>query len=174
VVADRTIVRPVTLPIGPLYTLSFAKGKPEVAKQLEALFRAKQIEIVSVGDRLALVMPLVLARDTRTIDLLARGPSPADNLREEFPRGSVNLLNVDLETLLKIYADVTGQFRKNGPKIVSGLFSFQNQTPLTRAEMKFAFDTLLAWQDLRAEQIDSKSFRVVTFRLKDKEHAEHH
>jgi len=40
-------------------------------------------------------------------------------------------------------------------------FTFQTRTPLTKAEVIHAFDTLFAWHGIKAVNIDEKTFKIV-------------
>ena len=76
------------------------------------------------------------------------------------PARSVRLENVSLDQALVIYGALVGRELVRGAAVPAGLISFQNQTPLSKADMIYAFEVLFRWQGLQITTVDSRYFKV--------------
>jgi hypothetical protein len=67
---------------------------------------------------------------------------------------------VDLDTVLDLYGNLIGRKLIQRPPIFRP-YTIQTQAPLTKAEVIHAFDVLLAYHGLKAENVGDDAFRIV-------------
>lgn len=129
------------------------RDKATAARTLERLFKEHDIAVVLEDDTFAMLIPpkLIEPRQPRK-----RTANSGGNL----PAGSVRLENASFDQALVIYGALVGRELGRGAAVPAGLISFQNQTPLSKADIIYAFEVLFRWQGLQITTVDSRYFKV--------------
>lgn len=157
---NRTVLcHPVGIKDAPISLAASAQGKREAAIFFEQIFQTNGIGAILDGDKFVLLVPTNLVK---SISATANKRTKPASSEEILPAGSIYLKSVSLADTLPIYGALIGrkpvqseQWRRGG------LISFHNQTPLTKADAVYAFDTLLRWQNLKVMFVGDQSFKVV-------------
>ena len=68
--------------------------------------------------------------------------------------------DASLDQALVIYGALVDRELVRGTAVPNGLISFQNQTPLSKPDMIYAFEVLFRWQGLQITTVGSRYFKV--------------
>jgi hypothetical protein len=154
----RTILCHPDVKPAPLDLVTSAGDRSAAARVIQRALKERGIGTMPLGARFELVAP---ADKVRYIMQRAGAPLASEDTDETVQAGVIRLDNVPWREVLGLYADLTGsRWQGNNPP-TGNLVFLHNQTPLTKAEILYAFDTLLSWQGYKAKPIDEKSFRLV-------------
>lgn len=150
--SSRSLLRSPTLPNPTLSFRALAGGKPDAAILLSAAFSANGIAAIPDGDKFALVVRKAEVRFFHARSVEIKEPSSDTRDREMIPAGAVVLVGADLRSVAMIYAQMSG--RQTNPanwdrNIPNPNFFFKNQTPLTKPELLYAYDTLFELNGLK-------------------------
>jgi hypothetical protein len=137
-------------------------NKAEAAVALERALAAKEIVSIPDGTKFMMVVPkafaaLVKPHSSEIRSATGTGPAaptgdnqpparqaPDDN---NIPPGVIHFVNVDLLDAAMLFAELLGRkLDRTTPYPAHGLISFKSQTPLTKAEVCYALETLFSWQ----------------------------
>jgi RNA polymerase sigma factor (sigma-70 family) len=152
---DRTILCHPAIKRSPVVITAAAQNKAWAAKTLERELNGRGAIVVIETDTFALLIPPDQAKATLRKPARKTGPS-AENL----PRGSIYLENVSLTQALVLYGELTNRKLIQTKPIPPGTLSFRNQTPLSKLEVIYAFDTLLGWQGPQITLIGERYFKI--------------
>lgn len=149
---ERSVLQYPALPNARL-TLNLATtNRAEVARMIETSAAAQGIALVLDGKKFVLVAPqyAVARLNPQAAKIPPAGPNdPATRI---FPTGSINWTAVRLSQALPIYAEILGlKLDSSGlPPLTAGReIVFINRTPLTRAELLYALETLFEWNGVK-------------------------
>src|SRR5262249_54048948 len=75
--------------------------------------------------------------------------------------GLIQFVNAPMGNVLQVYADFIGSKMVRSPQSVGGMkFTLRTQTPLTREEVRYAFETVFAWNGLKIVRVSDREFAV--------------
>jgi len=140
----RTVLQHPRLPRAKISLPGHAQTKEEQAEALETMFRAQKIATIPDGEHFVMVVPFAL-----TNSVTPKAPARA-NTNAPIPVLSVKFNNAPLEIVLQMYADYVGKKIVNpqdAPRNAG--ITFIQTTPLTKQEICYALETLLAWNNIR-------------------------
>jgi len=142
----------------PMAITANPRNKAEAIVALEKVLSGQGFAIIPDGSKLAQVVPDRLAKITHPrSDTL-----PASKPEEELPGGMISLENVGFENVRSLYATLAGKkITQNGP--ISVTLSLRSTNPLSKAEVIYAFDILLAWQGVKIVPVDANTWQAVRF-----------
>jgi len=162
----RTVLRHPSLPATSVSFKTSAPTLREAIKALEAEFLDKGIAVIPDGEKFVMVVPAPLAKTIvpRPVEVAAKAVKDSvANPGEIIPSGSVYFAPVGLDQVLPIYSELIGRkyvpqpFRPQGAPI-----HFRSTTPLTKAELVYALETLLAWDNVTIVLNDDKTFTAIS------------
>jgi RNA polymerase sigma factor (sigma-70 family) len=128
------------------------RDKAAAARALERLFKEHDIAVVLEDDAFTVLIPPKLIEPRQPRKRIA---TPGN-----LPAGSVRLENASLDQALVIYGALVDRELVRGTAVPNGLISFQNQTPLSKPDMIYAFEVLFRWQGLQITTVGSRYFKV--------------
>jgi RNA polymerase sigma factor (sigma-70 family) len=163
-ITGRTVLRPALPQL--LFTIKASPtNQVEAALILEKALAEKGIVAIPDGDKFVMVVPhdqlaYALPHSAEIKSSPPRFPG-LDGPTPVLPSGQINFPSVQIGDFLNWYAEMAGR-KLIGDKPVhsSGRITFRSQTPLTKAEAIYAFDTLLAWNGLRVIAVDDDSIKA--------------
>lgn len=167
--SGRSVLRPPTLPAIAVTLRATATNELAAAAMLERALAEKNIVTIPDGDKFVIVVTKAQAatvqpRSAQIRKAVAQTPATEGLI----PQGTVRFEGATLPQVLHIYAGLLGR-KLDAPDRLpagSGLIHFVARTALTREEMLYAFDTLLAWHNLRVIHVGEEHIKAV--RLKQK------
>ena len=142
-------------PLLPAITLTLRASPTnshECAKLLVATLATNGIAVIADGEKFALVVPKSYVPYVQVRSAEIKPPAQGAGASETFPAVAIVMDGADLTTVAGLYAEMRG--RKINPadwarEIPRPNFFFKNQTPLTKAEVLYAYDTLFEWCGLK-------------------------
>jgi hypothetical protein len=149
------------------FSVSLDSESATAATALEDLLRQHGIATISDGDKFVMVVPRSLT-NSLTPHSKQIVPGPAEGSKplkgnEIFPRGTINFPGTDLHQVLQIYGALINRAPVFEPGFArGGRIHLVTVTPLTKAEMIYALETLFAWNGVAVSTIDEKSFKVAS------------
>ncbi len=164
--AGRSLLRSPLLPDKTLTLRSTSGDKAEVAKLLSAALATKDIAVIPDGEKFAFVVPKQTTTfwQTRIAESTPPAPSAADPAI--VLASNVVYIGADLMTLAATYAELSG--RSINPAnwsrdVPNPSFFFKNQTPLSKPEMRYAFERLFELCGLKMVPDGEKFLKPVRF-----------
>ena len=161
----RTILRPPNLAA---QTVSFSTQAPtaaEASKALEAAILERGIAVIPDGDKFVMLVPAFMAKGVTSGAAEARkehAPDLAGKPNDIIPTGSIIFSPCDVNQVLPIYGELIGRKYKPDRAGSFGLIYFRNTVPLTKDELIYALNTLLAWNNVALVFNDDKTFTAVS------------
>ncbi|EEF60459.1 RNA polymerase sigma factor [Pedosphaera parvula] len=163
--AHRSILRPTALPQTSFTLNTSATNDAEAALLLEKALAEKGFTTVLDGDKFAMIVPAYQASIAvpHSAEIKTSPPRwPGLEERGQVPTGEVNFPAAFVETVTKIYAELIHRKLISHDRLPPGLLiTFRNQTPLTKSELIYALDTLLAWQNIKVIPVGDDSVQAV-------------
>jgi RNA polymerase sigma factor (sigma-70 family) len=158
----RTVLCHPAIKRVPFNLSAAAVDQAGAAREVERVLKERGISTVPDGDTFEFVVPTELARSV----LKAAGPPPrpATANDEVVAKGTINFKNLDLFEVLQIYAELNGRKWPSNDRPPGSLVFLHSQTPLTKAEVNYAIETLVGWQGLKIVPAGGNSFRSVRIR----------
>jgi RNA polymerase sigma factor (sigma-70 family) len=157
--ANRTVLPHPRLAYKPVSLTAFAPDRAAFVEGLKSVLNENHVTTLADGDKFEWVVPEDVVHS-----LPKRSAPPASATMnapgDSVPAGMTQFVNTPLDPVLEIYAQLIGR-KQVGDSWPGRQFNLINQTPLTREELRYAFETLLAWQGLKVELVGDKQFRVV-------------
>ncbi len=149
---ERTVLRYPALPNAKLTLNLTTTNRAEIARAIETVAATNGITLVPDGEKFVLVAPESAAN--RLNPQAAKIPAAGTNdpAARIFPRHSINWTAVRLTQALPIYAEILGQKLDSSslpPQATYLEIVFVNRTPLTRAELLYALETLFGWNGVK-------------------------
>jgi hypothetical protein len=159
---QRNLLRFPSLQATRLNLSVVAADEKATALKLEQALAEKGVAVVPDGDKFAVIVP------TDAVKSLGARPRPPD-AHAKLPAaavlspGMIFLSGVDARQVVRLYAELVERQFEPGEsfKAVSGSIHFLNQTALTREEVRYALDTLFAWQGFEVVPVGEKELRCV-------------
>ena len=159
---DRTALMDPGLPGGKVTLDITAQTRQEAATAIEAAFRKLGIELQPQAKKFTFVL------QTNTLDRLARIPAPPDDPApttknpasgpgdDTIPAGMIKFQDADISQFLEIYQELTGctVLRKDRPQATK--ITIKTRTELSRAQVIWAFESILRLSDLAVAPKGSK------------------
>ena len=128
-------------------------GKAEFSAALVKHLDQSGISKVADGDKFLQLIPSVLKTS----------PSPRS---KDLPAGAVvnstwHFMNVEAGRLADVYAAISGRRRTGNEPIYARPVSYFVSRPLSKPELVYGFETLLAWNNVRIVLGDDNTFSIV-------------
>ena len=156
-IADRTLLIHQDVYQTNFPVLLQVQDKAEVAGVLEKLLRENGVALIPDGKKFEMIVPVGLEKRIQS----NLEDAPPQKLDSETAGYSLDWANIDLDQTLKTYASLVGKKMIRDKPLPAMSFTFRTHTPLTKAEVLHAFDTLFAWHGIKAVNIDEKTFKIV-------------
>jgi RNA polymerase sigma factor (sigma-70 family) len=159
-VLGRTVLCHPMVKRFPFSVAAEAEDRAAAIAVLESALRveAKAATILD-GDKFALVVPIDLVKSVSATVEQTAYPASTNNI---VPVGTINLGKVALQSVLPLYGELIGRkWIQNRASPSWGAISFHGRTPLTKAEVVYAFDILFGWQGLKVVLVGEDSFKVI-------------
>jgi RNA polymerase sigma factor (sigma-70 family) len=163
-ITHRSILRPSAIPAHTFTLKASPTNDAEAALIMEKALAEKWITSVIDGDKFIMVVHGSQASmAVPHSDEIKTSPSRFPELQgqDEFP-GTANLALASIDDVMQIYAGLTHRKPIPNTQIPANTYiSFRSQTSLTKAEMIYAFDTLLGWQNIKVTPVGDDSIQAV-------------
>jgi hypothetical protein len=159
-ISKRTMLRPAAIPALLISTSVPGSKSGEVVKALERTWAEKGIVTIPDGDKFVIVVPKAMAgkvkagsKDLKSSDV--KGSAVVAQPKE------INFVAAPTDQVMAIYAEFAGRkLDPNHERLPASIVSFQNVTPLTRDELLYGLDTVLALNGLKLVPIDGGLLRA--------------
>ncbi|MCW5551590.1 MAG: hypothetical protein KIS67_05410 [Verrucomicrobiae bacterium] len=161
--SGRNVLRPPTLPKVAITLRATATNELAGAALVEQALAEKNIAMISDGDKFVIVVPKAQAAKVQPHSAQLQKVSAQSDPAPLVPIGAVRFENATLPQVLHIYAGLLGRKLKDPDRVPagSGLVHFVARTALTKEELLYALDTLLAWHHLRVTLVGEEHIRAV-------------
>lgn len=144
----------------PVFTKQItASDEPAAMREIENALADMGAATIPDGNRFMLLVPEHIRSQVKP----AAPAAPASTPPPQTP-GMIDFIGVDITQAADVYAKLSGgrldrqaNFPVNNSKIY-----FKTMTPLSKADIIYAFKTLFAWENLRLEPTGNGLFKVVT------------
>jgi hypothetical protein len=156
-VSKRTLLRPTLAPSR--FTLqASASNRVEATLVLANALNRKGITNIPDGNKFIMILPtekasMAVPRSAQIAAPLEQSESRSSTPAVTIPAGQINFPNVDFGSTYIFYVELAYRNRQRDPSAPlppsSENIHFRTQTPLTRAEAIYAFDTLFSWQNIK-------------------------
>jgi hypothetical protein len=156
--AHRTLLRAPNLP-NPLTTLrAAATNRAEVAQILAHVISSNHVQIVPDGEKFALIVP----EGTETNPHSDKIKSAASKTNEITQAGEIDFRSVPMEQFLDVYQMLSGrQFTDiKAQPLPANTISLTTVNPLNREEVIYAFETLLAFQNIKVIPVGTNEAKI--------------
>ena len=146
----RSLLRSPLLPATNFSVGIPATNRADAAKALERIFAEKEITTIPDGSKFVMVVPTSQASEVNPHAPQVPSSSPASVTKSATPEiispGSlVDFRGADIRQVLDVYAVLIGAQLDPTGLPYGRAISFFTQTPLTKEETIYAFDTLFSW-----------------------------
>lgn len=145
---NRSVLRPAYLQGGSFDLRAAATNRADGAKVLENALTEQKVTVIPDGEKFLMVVPKAMARTVKPHSPpLPPIPTTTTNAGLEIiPAGTIDFRGADTFTVLAVYARLLGkEFDPDLRQIPTSQIYFRSQTLLTKEEVIYALDTLLAW-----------------------------
>jgi hypothetical protein len=133
------------------------QDKAEAVGALEKALRKNGVAPIPDGENFEMIVPVRLEKAIRS-NLENMPPQKPDT---EIPGWGLDCSRAELGQVLKLYESLVGKKMIQNEPPPNMSFSIRTHSQLTKTAMLHAFDTLLAWQGIKAINVDEKSFKFV-------------
>ena len=147
----RTVLVHPKIIWSPVSVRAAARNEIEMIAALEKVFLEKGISIVADGGRFVLMVPISMEKTVSPRSMETDAASP---------QFSSTLLNSPISVTIENYGRILEREQVGGDPIPKSLVSLRTRI-LSKAEMLYAYDTVLGWNGLKVVVIDDKTFKVV-------------
>lgn len=180
----RTVLQSPFLPATTFTLKASVANQHEAALVLERAFAEKEIVTIADGSKFILVVPKSQAATATThssqiVSSASNSPAsinptdspkalalPSNQASDLIPAGLIDFRGVEVRDVLKMYAELIGSNfdrRQALPPGNNKPVVLCSQTPLTKAELIYALDTLLSWQDIKVVPSSGGLVKAVPF-----------
>lgn len=128
-------------------------GKTELSGAMVTYLDQRGISVIEDGDKFLQLIPSAL----KTSALPRSKDLPAGAVVSAF----YTFQNVDAGRLAELYAALSGRRRKGNEQIYAQPISYFVNRPLSKAELVYGFETVLAWNNVRIVLGDDNTFSIV-------------
>jgi len=141
-----------------------AGQKAQLEAAFEDAFRAQEMGVIPDGEKFVMIVPASLTNfvtpgsDKIVSTVLGDLSSLMNN--QILPAGTINFPGSDVNAVVRIYGEIIGRKLAAGSQRPHGIIRLKTATPLSKAEVIYAFETLFDWQGLRMVPESDKTFRV--------------
>lgn len=160
----RNILCPVLDQSRTLTLRAPAKTKLEAAEAIEAALKEQGFAVVPDGTKFVLVAPQAQAASAVPRSSLIKPSTEKAKQSEVIDRGAIRFYSMPIVHFASIYADFSGRKLEDlaqNREIPRGAISFENETPLTKEELRYAFDTVLALNGFQMVEVGEKGIKLV-------------
>jgi hypothetical protein len=163
----KTVLAPSTLPALPD---SIDSEQPATETNmivfLEKEFSKKGISVVQDGPCFVRLVPGGEWQGKLSAMPLRGAQLHASSTRQLIPAGAVNFSGAELTQVLEIYAELKGRTILRSQTLPSPTIRLKNQSPLTREEMVYALETVLAMNGLGTVDDGQAFVQIVPIQLR--------
>jgi hypothetical protein len=163
----KTVLAPSALPsLRDSIDSELPASKTNVIAFLEKEFSKKGISVVQDGPYFVRLVPGGERQAELNLMPLRGAQLHATSSQQLIPAGAVNFPATDPNTVLEVYAELKGRTILRTRFLPAPTIHFKNQCPLTREELVYALETVLALNGLSAVD-DGQSFvQIVPIQLR--------
>ena len=164
--SKHTVLRP-DLTAGPFVLRAAATNDAQAVAAFEKAFSEQGLKTIPDGVKFVMVVPAdkVSMANPRS----SRIKSPADLASREsrpviIPPGEINLPGIPIRVAVPIYAELLGGRHIDHATSFSdfpGEIYLVTQSPITKEEAIYAFDTLFSWQHIKVLPVGNDLLKVV-------------
>lgn len=168
-ISSRSVLRPPTLPAATVTLRAAATNELEAAAMVERALAEKDIVTIPDGDKFVFAVTKAQAAKVQPrSSQIRKATAPSHASEALIPQGTVRFEGATLPQVLQIYAGLLGRKLEAPDRLPtgSGLVHFVARTALTKEEMIYAFDTLLAWHNLQVIQVGEEHIKAVRLNQK--------
>src|SRR6266853_1388831 len=166
---DRTVLRSAGMPPLPRSLLSEALAdKNQAAALIEGELAKNHLEVVLDGEKFVRVLPANWRNSPLETQLCRiQEPKPPDPDEpttpqvDGLPKGCINFFNVDVNEVLKIYAEIRNRTILRPVSLPYSAIRLRSQTVLTQEEAAYALTVVLALNGIAAMDDGEKFVQVV-------------
>jgi hypothetical protein len=156
----RTVLR---WPMLPAFRISLrnqsALSRSEAIYAFELALALNHLSLVPHEEKFVFAVPTAAVARLDSVPKLPAEEKPAD--LSEYPPGLIKFLDVEVASVLKVYAALTGRAVTTPATLPPSKITIRSQTPLTRREAIHAFDAVLALNDIQVVIVDEKHAQAV-------------
>jgi hypothetical protein len=165
--SERTVLQHPSLPVVKFSLRTTATNRAEIARILREALEAKDIVIVPDGGKFLLAGAKGEAAklNPQSAQLTAAAGSSES---EVMPRGSILFASATVPNVLSILAEFRGEKLESSPPLPDGKIYLTMETALTKAECRYALETLIGWQGIRLIPSGNGLVRAVSTSTPDK------
>src|SRR6266404_5443666 len=166
---DRTVLRPAGMPPLPGSLLSEALAdKNQAAALIEAELAKNHLEVVLDGEKFVRILPTNWRNSPLETQLSRiqepKTPAPSEPNTPQtdgLPKGCINFFNVDVNEVLKIYAEIRNRTILRPVSLPASTIRLRSQTVLTREEAAYALTVVLALNNIAAMDDGDRFVEIV-------------
>jgi len=156
----RTVLRGAWLPPTKISLRNqSALTQSEASYAFELALALNHLSLVPHEEKFVFAVPTAAVARLDSVPKLPAEDKPAD--LSDFPPGLIKFLDVEVASVLKVYAALTGQAVTTPAALPPAKITIRTQTPLTRREAIHALDAVLALNDIQVEIVDEKHAQAV-------------
>ncbi|WP_205468166.1 hypothetical protein, partial [Raoultella ornithinolytica] len=160
----RTLLQHPTLKRDFISLVAKPATQKEAIKALETMFHSRGIATIPDGEKFVMIVPDSLTNfvSPRAANIAAESAGKAGaQSNAALPSGSVYFLNTPFAQVAMVYKELVGASKLDGiEKFVRVPVTFQSTTPLTRAEVVYALDTMFEWDNIKMVREEGGVLRV--------------
>jgi hypothetical protein len=165
--SERTVLQHPSLPAVKFSLRTTATNRAEIAQILREALEAKDIVIVPDGGEFLLAG--AKGEATKLNPKSAQLTPTSDRSESEvMPRGSILFAAATVPNVLSILAEFRGEKLESSPPLPDGKIYLTMETALTRAECRYALETLIGWQGIELVPDGDGLVRAVSTSTPDK------
>jgi hypothetical protein len=146
--SERNVLQHPSLPPVKFSLRATATNRADVAQILKEALEAKDIVVLPDGGKF-----LMAAAKTQAAKLHPQSAQLAavsgSSEAEVMPRGSILFAAATVQNVLSILADFRGEKLERTTPLPDGRIFLTMETALTRAECRYALETLIGWQGIK-------------------------
>src|SRR5579883_1615198 len=161
----KTVLAPFALPSVTGSSPELPKNKTNAIALLEQEFSKMGISVVQDGPCFVRLVPTGERQADTGWMPFGGAQLHASASQQLMPAGTVNFLSTDANQVLEIYADLKGRTILRSRILPAPTIHFKTQCPLTREELVYALETVLALNGLGAVD-DGHFVQIVPIRLR--------
>jgi hypothetical protein len=157
----KTVLAPSTLPLLSAIPSELPSEKTKAIAFLESEFSKQGITIIDDGPSFVRLVPQGKGWSVVLSNAPLRGAQLRLSAGQQVSPGTINFPPAELSQVLDIYAELKNRTILRRAVLPSPLVRLKNQCPLTREEIIYAFETVLALNGIGTMD-DGKSFVQIT------------
>jgi len=162
--SNRTLLVHPLLPAARLAVTGSADDPAATAQIFAQALTNHGIAIIPDGEKFLQLVPQHLAEKVQTRSGELKSTTSAGASETDLPARTITFIRAKMSQIAPIYASLIGREfdRAESPALNRPLpeVSLQTQTPLSKAEVRYAFDVVLAWCGVKMVMVDDKRARL--------------